>query len=197
MQSQGRLVASFVFLSIFSAGCGKDMASWNSFPVPIYADASITSSSSRLSDFNDAMGFWESRAGKKLFDFKGTWGGQNPPYSGSPDNPTNILGNVIYYQSPWPFGANVAGRTTVFTSDKDIQAAIIMINPGLSYCTADCTNTTNETSSRRDFAHELGHFLGLQHVNDSSNIMNPELQPGGTLSDLSVDQDTLDKVTNP
>ena len=196
MQSQGRLVAVLLF-SLFFAGCGKNRASWNSFPVAIYADSTITSSTHLMSDFQDAMGFWESKAGKKLFDFKGTWSGQNPPYSGTADNPSNLLGNVIFYQNPWPFASNVAGRTTVFKNDQDIQAAIIMINPDLSYCSSTCLNAVNQTSSRRDFAHELGHFIGLDHTQDSNNIMYPELQPGGALDGMAIDQNTLDQVTNP
>lgn len=31
-------------------------------------------------------------------------------------------------------------------------------------------------------AHEAGHYLGLSHVNDSTNLMNPSVPNGGSLT---------------
>ena len=195
MICQGRLFGSLLLVVLLSA-CGGAHSGWSAFPVPIYADPVLVSSATALSDFNDGMAFWEAKAGKKLFDYKGTWQGQSPPYAGTANNPSTIYGNVIFFPTTWTLGQNVAGLTTVSSQPQGISVAMIAINPNLSYCTGDCVGETNRTSERKDFTHELGHFLGLQHVQDINNIMYPVLQPGGSLNAVSIDTGTLLQLTS-
>lgn len=179
---------------VFASGCAPKKG-WQSFPVKIYADPSITSDPSKESDLRDAMSFWEDKAGHQLFDYQGAWTEGNP-YSGSLSQITSILANVVVLQNPWPLGANVAGQTLVSEKGDQITGAVILINGTLAFCNGDCAGQRYITSQRKDFAHELGHFLGLQHVPDVNNIMYPVLQPGGSLSAVTIDQNAFDDLVN-
>ena len=127
------------------------------------------------SDFQDAMHFWEQIVGKQLFDYRGDWNGQ--VYSGG----DSISQNSLFAQSPWSYASNIAAQTIVLSQSSQIQGAVIMVNPNTSFCGGDCTGQRSSTSMRKVFAHELGHFIGLSHVQDTSNIMYPDALPGGSL----------------
>jgi hypothetical protein len=194
MICHGRLVGSLLLLFLMSA-CGGAHNGWKSFPVPLYVEQSLTSSQTFNSDFQDAMAFWENKAGKKLFDYKGAWSGQNTPYVGSPSNPESVTNNVVFFQTPWPFASTIVGQTMVTSASTEIQAAMIMINPSTSFCAGDCIGQSNRTSERKVLAHELGHFLGLNHVQDTANLMYPESLPGGSLDAVTIDDVTFKSLT--
>jgi len=174
---------------------------WTNYPVAVYADSTVTSSPAKTQDLTDAIAFWEQQAGKKLFDYKGEWTG-GAPYSGDPGNISAIQANVVMFQNPWPFNSDYAGQTTTLTTNTQINNAVVMINPNVEFCSADCADstspnptptkaaptTTTPTSERKTFTHELGHFLGLVHVQDTTNIMYPTIQPGGTLDNVTIDK---------
>ncbi len=191
---QGRLVSILVGMVLLT-GCGKGTQGWSSFPVPIYSSSSLLSSTQAQSDFQDAMAFWEQKAGKQIFDYKGTWDSSQSYVSGSVTNPSSINGNVIFFQDPWPFAPNIVGETTVHSDNQEIKGALVMINPSTQFCSGDCTGQEYMTSQRKTFTHELGHFIGLVHIQDQTNIMYPDATPGGTLSGLTVDQATLTSLT--
>jgi hypothetical protein len=195
MFCQGRLVSSLVLLLSLTA-CGSAGPGWASFPVTLYGDQTLLSTPEANADFQDAMAFWEAQAGgKQLFDYKGIYTGPTP-FSGTPTSMTEINTNVIQFQNPWPFANNIVGQTTTFAGyGGQIQSAVIMINPNTAFCTGDCTNQTQFTSRRKAFTHELGHFIGLVHIQDTQNIMNPEITPGGTLDGETIDQATFTNLT--
>ena len=192
MIRHGWLIGLGVFLALLVCGCGKPSTTgWSSFPVAIYAATTIESTPAVRQDFEDAMSFWEGRAGRKLFDYKGIWSADKLPYTGTIESPVDLLGNVIFFQNPWPFAANIAGQTTVISTRNGISASMIVMNAETPFCTGDCPGSLGRVSERRAFAHELGHFLGLQHVQDLTNVMNPIIQPGGVLTELKIDEAAL------
>ena len=70
MTRQGWLLGLLV--APLLVGCAKEKekkTGWQSFPVAIYADAALTSDRQAEEDLFTAMSFWESHAGRKLFDF--------------------------------------------------------------------------------------------------------------------------------
>ena len=196
MICHGRLFCSLGFLLLLSACGANNHSGGSSFPVDIYSDNAVASSASTAADFQTALTFWEQKAGRKLFNYKGVWS-QGAPYTGTADNPTGATANVLFFQNPWPFAANIAGKTTVFSQGPEIQGAIVMINPSIPLCAGDCTSSPGSNSQRKDFAHELGHFLGLNHIEDINDIMYPILQTGGVLDGVNVDMPSLLQLTNP
>jgi hypothetical protein len=185
---------------VILTGCAQEKGGaprWSAFPVTLYSDKSVVATPESERDFRDAMAFWEERAGRRLFNYAGVWAGTGKPYAGAPTNPTAILANVIFRPSPWPFAGTVAGQTSFLYTDGEIHGAIVMLNSEIATCAGDCTyGYYGTTSERRVMTHELGHFLGLSHVNDVQNIMNPTVMPGGSLEGLKVDANALRTVTD-
>jgi hypothetical protein len=191
---QGWFIRLSVLLCVLSTGCGKGDGKWKSFPVEIYADPSVVSDEESNRDFQEAMAFWEEKAGKKLFDYKGVWRGGSP-YAGDAQQPGDAIANVVFHQMPWPFSQRVAGQTTIFEEDGFIQSALVMLNPDLEFCTGSCVGARNLTSHRNTLAHELGHFIGLEHVQDEANIMFPTVLEESSLERVTVDLSALQKKT--
>ena len=183
-----RLGSLFLFLLVTACG-GSGHLGWKSLPVPIYADSTIMKSSQSMNDLQDAFRYWEQKAGRTIFDFKGEWT-SGAPYAGDPTKPNAILANVIFFQNPWPFSQRYVGMTTVQNGEEGPQAAMVMINGTSAFCAGDCIHDYR-ISSRKTFAHELGHFIGLNHNPDPKDIMYPDATPGGTIEELKADEATL------
>ncbi len=193
MICHGRLVATCLGLLLFFSACGASHDGWNSFPVPIYANQAQANSPTFVSDFQDAMNFWEGKAGKQLFSYQGPYTG-GTPYQGDISAPSSVTNNVVFSPSIWPFAPTIVGQTMVTSTNSTISAAMIMINPNTDFCNGDCTNQLTLTSQRKVLAHELGHFIGLNHVTDIQNLMYPTSLPGGSLSEVTIDEDAFQKL---
>src|SRR4051794_12058102 len=110
MKHHGWWILAVLSFTLCSVGCAKKEG-WASFPVLLYADHATTSSSLRTADLSAALEFWETKAGRKLFDFRGEWK-DGTPYTGSVKNIESVRANVILFVDPWPFALNIAGQTT-------------------------------------------------------------------------------------
>lgn len=183
---------------VFLSACAKEQAKqsgWSGFPVAIYSDAAVVATTQDKTDLFAAFTYWEAKAGRQLFDYKGEWTG-SAPYTGSASAPTDILANVIFFQNPWPFSAQTAGQTTVISSQRGIHGSIIMLNENIGRCSGNCSGETQRISQQKLIAHELGHFLGLEHSSASGDIMYPSISPGGTLSSTGANTSALQAVVN-
>lgn len=189
-------------LGLFSCGKESQITSpskkgalhWQSFPVPLKVEESILDGGEQEEDLMSAISFWELKAGKRLFQL-GPWSTGRAPYRGSPADPEDLVDNTLIFLSPWPFESTVAGKTMVLFDGSLIQKAVVYLNKETPLCYRLCENTNGQTSRRKLIAHELGHFLGFDHVQDPDNVMYPEIRPGGALDNLKVDEPLLRKLT--
>jgi len=199
-----KLVLLFAALTL--TGCGKESERtstelglgnlrWGSFPVEVQVDAFLLSDAQATADLQDAIAFWEVKAGKPLFTIAGSWDSAQKPYTGPIEDPTELLANVIFFQGPWPFDNRIAGKTVVHSSNGTISRAVILLNAETSLCGHDCRNNAGEVSRRKLLAHELGHYLGLGHNQDTNDVMYPEILQGGSLEGLKVDEPLLTTLT--
>lgn len=197
------LLCAFLLLG----GCGKEDSNsgegaafgsgeirWTSFPVELNLESDLYQDAEFQADLQEAVGFWETRAGKSLFLLKETTQSPHEAYAGSLEDPQAIYFNMILFFQPWPYAANVAGNTIVRSTGEQIEGGIILLNSETSLCGGDCSGLTG-LSRRKLLAHELGHFLGLTHTPIRDDLMFPEILEGADLENLQVDMTTLDKLT--
>lgn len=167
---------------------------WENFPVTVRADEFLLNDGLAQEDLLAAVKFWEERAGRQLFHI-GVWRSGVAPYSGEASDPSDILENVIFFQNPWPFEERIAGKTILISKDGIIQKAAVFLNTKTALCSGLCIDEPGRTSRRKLLAHELGHFLGFPHIDDRSNVMYPEILPGGSLDEVSADIVLLRNLT--
>ena len=184
-----------IVLSLLLLGCAKEQeksaSGWTQFPVAIYTDEQIGSTEEGRSDFLAALGYWEASAGRTLFEYKGVWNPGEAPYNGDITRPSSIKANTLFFQNPWPYDANVAGMTTILSTNGKFNGALIALNPRLELCSGNCAGENFRTSRQRLIAHEIGHFIGLTHTEEFGNIMYPSLNPGGSLAQDKVNVSAL------
>jgi len=189
----------FVFLGmsvLAMTACGSKKKNedgptrWESFPVAIYTDPSVIPNAQASADFQEAMAFWEERVGNDLFDYRGNWNGQ------AYNNGDSVSQNAMYMPTSWTYAQNIAAQTVVLSRENMIEGAVIMVNPGTDFCPGSCVGQSGRTSMKKVFAHELGHFIGMSHKNETSNIMYPDALPGGDLRGLTIDAAELMPLIN-
>jgi hypothetical protein len=191
-------------LATHLVGCGKDPNAggdelgtirWQNFPVEVQLETSLYQDNDFRADLQDASNFWEQRAGKSLFVYRESSATPKDAYTGNILNPDSVRFNMIFFVSPWPLEGNVAGNTLVRSFDGKIEGAFIMLNGESSFCGGDCTGLSG-LSRRKLLAHELGHFLGLDHTPVRENLMFPEILDGAALDSLQVDVQSLNRLTH-
>ena len=170
---------------------------WYSLPATFYVSKSLATNDKAMQDIQSAVDFWNEKAGKTVLKNLGPWDSDNNIYDGAIESPKSINANVLFTPGEWPMSSEIAGKTIMIKSSGYFKSAMIAINSSKSYCYGICDKAEeqNATSFRKLMAHELGHFLGLSHVNDPQNLLNPVLSPGGDISSTHIDENAFSKLT--
>jgi len=152
--------------------------SWSITPVTMYADLSLTSD--QVTSLQDAMDIWnkalsDHRGGKPLFVFGGVLQSQVGLKTDGQ--------NVVSVTSNWTGDSTEQAETLLTWADTMITEADIRVN-GLKPLSASDVTQSNEIDMVALFVHELGHVLGLVHIQPSEDepytVMNPYLARGDT-----------------
>jgi hypothetical protein len=135
----------------------------------------------------DSFGQWSERPGAALaLRYAGTVAGAEPGYFRDRDN-QNL---VAFLEDEWSFErtALAVTLTTFSTRTGDLLDADIVIN-GLHYkWAADGSGQRHDLSN--SLAHEVGHFVGLDHSKDAEATMFPSA-PQGELKKRDLASDDL------
>ncbi|NUM89654.1 MAG: matrixin family metalloprotease, partial [Bdellovibrionales bacterium] len=194
-------------LALFLAGCGKNTLPWEAsgssarmrweqFPVVLWMDPAIAEDAARMDDVHVAVAWWEEQVSRPLFDLR-TWSGPMPPYAGgTATDPQDFLGNVLFFQDPWPHAEDVKGKTFLLASQDRLEQGLIALKGDEPYCHGGCAaNPGRRVVFQKLVAHELGHFLGLPHTEDPESLMSPDLTPE-PLPAATVTAEELGRIVN-
>ena len=181
MKTTGKLIRLTV-LSILMVGCSKapepedacnfvqnsqkQRVSWkSSVPVPLYLHKSIPLE--YRSAFYDAVARWETRWGRRLFDIVGI---DYRDGTASQDGRS-----VIYWSEEWSEDRRQEqARTTIFWRNDRITEADMKVNAkNYDYYSKEVETGTVHLESL--IIHELGHVLGLKHIDKTDSVMNSVL----------------------
>jgi hypothetical protein len=142
--------------------------SWkNDLPVIMYIHASVPSEykeSLRL-----AAAQWNYKLGKTFFSIQD--GLESLPAESSKDGL-----NVIYWKNSWePSRSSEQARTTIHWRGDKIIEADINVNAKNNVFAAFGEIAPGKVDFVSLMVHELGHVLGLQHIQGEESVMNPTL----------------------
>ncbi len=159
--------------------------SWKTnYPIIVYASESFPEE--YIPTLKRSLDTWVSATGKPLFKF----GGKSTE-SGS--TPKQDLKNIIYWMNSWSDEkASEQGLTTLFWIGDQIREADIRINHKNYNFYIDEPRATKDVHLQSLITHELGHVLGLKHIDNTESVMETFLSPDTERIDpKSVDKDSV------
>jgi len=177
---------------------------WAKIPIMIRFGTSMNPDQKK--ELSDAMKQWEWAVGRKLFDIQGVHGGVDGDnfqdlYSSLKDNingeymdtnwsktakPSQVLATTI-----WDNGVD---SSVITTADIRFNSQYYIIGDSLAL---SATGNKEVVDMQSLALHELGHFLGLAHIDpqiDKYSIMNPSLFIGEGLTSRELSRDDIARI---
>lgn len=150
---------------------------WKKYPITLTISKSVPQEF--YQDLESSIQAWNEAAQKTLFILDTT------SISDS-HMPTKDQKNIIYFLSSWEEDRpGEQGRATLYWEGFEIKEADIRINiKDFTYFSKNSKPLTGEKVVQINslLIHELGHVLGLSHIDSHPSVMNPYL-PSGTIRD--------------
>jgi len=142
--------------------------SWKgNIPVKFYIHESVPVEFRSV--IESSMKKWEQATGRELFQIV------SKGYSG-PDSPRQDGLNIIYWLKTWdPNRSTEQGRTSVYWIGNEIREADIRINAFNFTYYIDRPKYSRDVHFESLMIHELGHVLGLKHIDDGASVMGTYL----------------------
>ncbi len=158
---------------------------WTKTPIAFYLSDTIPESlrESILNSFE----LWETKAGIRLFEFKGYHSSRSPSFDGK---------NVVYWNNE-PNSDGKLGMTyrKVQGNTRVVEADIMFFGNPERYASLSCgENSRDDVCHVREnkfdittlALHEIGHLIGFDHV-EGSSVMNPNFGLSDVHQDLEED----------
>jgi hypothetical protein len=133
--------------------------SWKqSLPIKIYIDPTFPSEYDAI--LREAAKKWEDVLGRSLFVFERT---------SQLSSPARDNRNIAYWENPWKDSeVRLQALSTLSWYNNQLTEADLRVNSQYFTYYTDTAKTTTDVHLTSLLVHELGHILGLKHVNGTS-----------------------------
>lgn len=152
--------------------------SWkNNLPIAFHIHESVPLEFRSV--IESSMRKWEQAAGRSLFKIS------SMSYRG-PANPRQDGLNVIYWMETWDSNRPTEqGRTSVYWIGDEIRESDIRINAFNFKYYIDQPSSIKEVHFESLILHELGHVLGLKHMDEGDSVMGTYLSSSSERNTVS------------